>query len=38
MYIEVNGPEIPILDGSSTELISIILKAGNRKAGEKEPT
>ncbi len=35
--IEVNGPEIPILDGSSTELISLILKAGIAKQGKKRP-
>lgn len=37
IYIEVNGPEIPVLDGSSTELISIILKAGIAKQGKKRP-
>lgn len=37
IYIEVNGPEIPILDGSSTELISLILKAGIAKQGKKRP-
>lgn len=37
MIIEVSGPEIPILDGSSTELISIILKAGIAKQGKKRP-
>jgi UDP-3-O-[3-hydroxymyristoyl] N-acetylglucosamine deacetylase len=37
IVIEVNGPEIPILDGSSTELISIILKAGIAKQGKKRP-
>lgn len=37
VYIEVNGPEIPILDGSSTELISIILNAGIAKQGKKRP-
>jgi len=37
IYIEVNGPEIPILDGSSTELISIILTAGIAKQGKKRP-
>jgi len=35
--IEVNGPEMPILDGSATELISIILKAGIAKQGKKRP-
>jgi UDP-3-O-[3-hydroxymyristoyl] N-acetylglucosamine deacetylase len=33
IVIDVNGPEIPILDGSSTELISIILRAGIAKQG-----
>ncbi len=37
IFIDVDGPEIPILDGSSTELISIILKAGIAKQGKKRP-
>lgn len=37
LIIEVAGPEIPILDGSSTELISIILRAGIAKQGKKRP-
>ncbi|MBI5634210.1 MAG: UDP-3-O-acyl-N-acetylglucosamine deacetylase [Nitrospirae bacterium] len=37
LIIEVDGPEIPILDGSSTELISVILKAGIAKQGKKRP-
>lgn len=37
LIIEVNGPEIPILDGSSTELVSIILKGGIAKQGKKMP-
>jgi UDP-3-O-[3-hydroxymyristoyl] N-acetylglucosamine deacetylase len=37
LTIEVNGPEMPILDGSSTELISIILRAGIAKQGKKRP-
>ena len=37
LLIEVNGPEMPILDGSSTELISIILRAGIAKQGKKRP-
>lgn len=37
IVIEVEGPEMPILDGSSTELISIILKAGIAKQGKKRP-
>jgi len=37
VIIEVNGPEIPILDGSSMELISIILKGGIAKQGKKRP-
>jgi UDP-3-O-[3-hydroxymyristoyl] N-acetylglucosamine deacetylase len=37
VVIDVNGPEIPILDGSSTELISIVLRAGIAKQGKKRP-
>jgi len=37
LIIEVAGPEIPILDGSSTEIISFILKAGIAKQGKKRP-
>ena len=37
VVIDVNGPEIPILDGSSTELISIVLHAGIAKQGKKRP-
>ncbi|MBI5188604.1 MAG: UDP-3-O-acyl-N-acetylglucosamine deacetylase [Nitrospirae bacterium] len=37
LFIEVNGPEIPILDGSSTELINIILRGGIAKQGKKRP-
>ena len=37
IIVEVNGPEIPILDGSSTELVSIILDAGISKQGKKRP-
>jgi UDP-3-O-[3-hydroxymyristoyl] N-acetylglucosamine deacetylase len=37
VYVEVDGPEIPILDGSSTELISVILSAGIAKQGKKRP-
>lgn len=37
LIIEVYGPEIPILDGSSTELVSIILKGGIAKQGKKMP-
>lgn len=35
--IDVDGPEIPILDGSSTEFISLILRAGIAKQGKKRP-
>ncbi len=35
LLIEVNGPEIPILDGSSTELVGIILEAGIAKQAKK---
>jgi len=37
LLIELNGSEIPILDGSSTELIAIILKGGIAKQGKKRP-
>lgn len=37
MIAEVAGPEIPILDGSATDHISIILKAGIAKQGKKRP-
>ncbi len=37
LTIKVNGPEMPILDGSSTDLISIILRAGIAKQGKKRP-
>jgi len=37
LIIEVNGPEIPILDGSSIELVSLILKGGIANQGKKRP-
>jgi len=37
LLIELDGSEIPILDGSSTGLIDIILKAGIAKQGKKRP-
>lgn len=37
LIIEVDGPEIPILDGSSTELVSIILGGGIAKQGKRMP-
>jgi UDP-3-O-[3-hydroxymyristoyl] N-acetylglucosamine deacetylase len=37
LTIEVNGPEIPILDGSSMELTSLILKGGIAKQSKKRP-
>jgi UDP-3-O-[3-hydroxymyristoyl] N-acetylglucosamine deacetylase len=37
LIIEVDGPEIPILDGSSTELVNILLQAGIAKQGKKMP-
>ncbi|GBE02648.1 UDP-3-O-[3-hydroxymyristoyl] N-acetylglucosamine deacetylase [bacterium BMS3Bbin06] len=36
LIIEVEGPEIPILDGSSTELVAITLKAGISKQAKKK--
>lgn len=35
VIVEVDGPEIPILDGSSTELVSIVLSAGISKQAKK---
>ncbi len=35
LIIEVDGPEIPVLDGSSTRIVSIILDAGIAKQGKK---
>ncbi|MEW6585933.1 MAG: UDP-3-O-acyl-N-acetylglucosamine deacetylase [Nitrospirota bacterium] len=37
MIVEVNGPEIPIMDGSSMELTSLILKGGIAKQSKKRP-
>lgn len=37
IYVEVDGPEIPILDGSSTEIAGMLLKAGIAKQGKKLP-
>jgi len=37
LIVEINGPEIPILDGSSIELISLILSSGIAKQGKKMP-
>jgi len=37
LIAEVNGPEIPILDGSSTELINLIIKGGIAKQSKKRP-
>ncbi len=36
-YINVKGPEIPILDGSSIELTSLILHGGIAKQSKKRP-
>lgn len=35
--LEVEGPEIPILDGSSSDLVSAILRAGIAKQNRKRP-
>jgi UDP-3-O-[3-hydroxymyristoyl] N-acetylglucosamine deacetylase len=37
LLVEVDGPEVPILDGSSTSLAGIILDAGIAKQGKKMP-
>ena len=35
LYIDINGPEVPILDGSSTELVGILIDAGIAKQSKK---
>ena len=35
LFIDVDGPEIPVLDGSSTELVGILLDAGIAKQAKK---
>ncbi len=35
--VEVDGPEIPILDGSATEIAGLIIKAGIAKQAKKAP-
>ncbi len=37
VIVELSGSEMPILDGSSTNIIDIILKAGIAKQGKKRP-
>src|SRR5208283_344951 len=37
LVIEVDGPEVPILDGSSTHLVEMILEAGIAKQGKERP-
>lgn len=37
LFIEINGPEIPILDGSSIELTNLILKGELAKQSKKRP-
>ena len=37
VYIDVDGSEIPILDGSSMELTGLILKSGIAKQSKKKP-
>ena len=37
VIVEVNGPEIPILDGSSIELTSLIIESGIAKQCRKRP-
>lgn len=37
VLIELDGPEIPILDGSAIEISGLILKAGIAKQGKKAP-
>jgi UDP-3-O-[3-hydroxymyristoyl] N-acetylglucosamine deacetylase len=35
LYIDISGPEVPILDGSSTELVGILVDAGLAKLSTK---
>jgi UDP-3-O-[3-hydroxymyristoyl] N-acetylglucosamine deacetylase len=35
LFIDIDGPEVPVLDGSSTELVSILLEAGIAKQAKK---
>lgn len=35
VIVEIDGPEIPILDGSATEIVDLILKAGIAKQGKR---
>lgn len=37
LLIEIDGPEVPILDGSSTLFVGIILEAGITKQNKKKP-
>jgi UDP-3-O-[3-hydroxymyristoyl] N-acetylglucosamine deacetylase len=37
LIVEVNGPEIPILDGSSMELTSLLTKGGIAKQSKNKP-
>ncbi len=37
VIVEVNGPEIPILDGSALEFTTLILKSGIAKQAKKRP-
>ena len=37
LIIEVTGPEIPILDGSSIELTSLLMKSGIAKQSKNKP-
>jgi UDP-3-O-[3-hydroxymyristoyl] N-acetylglucosamine deacetylase len=37
VFAEIEGPEIPIMDGSSIELTSLILKSGIAKQSKKRP-
>ena len=35
LFIDIDGPEVPVLDGSSTELVGILLEAGIAKQAKK---
>ncbi len=37
VLVEIDGPEVPILDGSSTKLVDVVLEAGIVKQAQKMP-
>ncbi|HMK55345.1 MAG TPA: UDP-3-O-acyl-N-acetylglucosamine deacetylase [Dissulfurispiraceae bacterium] len=35
LFVDIDGPEVPVLDGSSTDLVSVLLEAGIAKQAKK---